>query len=157
MNELSAPTDGEFHPDVTVAAIVVREGRMLIVEEHVRGRLVLNQPAGHLEDGESLVAAVARETWEETGWRVTPTAFVGSYLWRNPEDGHHFLRFAFVARAGEHDPDRELDEGIVRALWMSPSELRAAADRLRSPLVLAAAEDYLAGCRLPLSSVREIR
>ncbi|HET6602651.1 MAG TPA: NUDIX hydrolase [Xanthomonadaceae bacterium] len=156
MNELSAPTDGEFRPDVTVATIVLRSGCMLIVEEQVRGRLVLNQPAGHLEDGESLVAAARRETFEETGWHVTPTDFVGAYLWRNPEDGCHFLRFAFAARADRHEPDQPLDEGIVRALWMTPSELREAGGRLRSPLVLAVIDDFLAGRRLPLSAVREI-
>jgi 8-oxo-dGTP pyrophosphatase MutT (NUDIX family) len=147
--------DPIFRPDLTVAVVVPRDGRLLMVEERVRGALVLNQPAGHLEPGESLVRAAARETLEESGWEVGIRSLIGTYRWKAP-DGVEFLRFAFEAEPLRHHPDRRLDEGIVRALWMSPTELREATVRLRSPLVMAVVEDWLAGSRLPLSSLREL-
>src|SRR6476646_11473684 len=110
-----------------------------MVEERVAGQLVLNQPAGHLEPDESLAEAALRETREETGWDVRLTAFVGAYQWKAPESngnpGRHYLRFAVAADPVSHDPVRRLDEGIVRALWMPPSELLAVRERHRSPLV----------------------
>lgn len=143
-----------FRPDVTVAAVVPRDdGRFLLVEERVRGQLVLNQPAGHLEPAETLVQAAVRETLEEAAWEIEPEAYLGTYQWTAP-DGAHFLRFAFIARATRHHADRALDDGIVAALWLGPEELRARSDQLRSPLVLRAVEDYLAGVRLPLEAVR---
>lgn len=147
--------EGRFwQPDVTVATVVVSDGRLLLVEEMVGGRLVLNQPAGHLEPDESLLDAALRETREETGWDVRLTAFVGAYQWKAPgidgAEGRHYLRFAFAAVPVAHDPARPLDAGIARALWMTPEELRAAADRHRSPLVWQAAEDHLGGRRHPL-------
>lgn len=142
-----------FNPEVTVAAIVEREGRFLVVEERVDGRLVINQPAGHLEDGETLMDAVVRETREETAWRLTPTAFVGTYLWRNPDNGRTFLRFAFCGTVDAHDPGQALDAGIVRAPWFSHEQLLAQSARLRSPLVLRCLEDYLLGRRQPLDTV----
>jgi 8-oxo-dGTP pyrophosphatase MutT (NUDIX family) len=151
--------DGQFwQPDVTVASIVVRDGRLLLVEESVRGELVLNQPAGHLEPDETLIEAARRETLEETGWRVEPTAFVGAYQWKAPvapdgSAGRHYLRMAFAAQAVSHEADRALDEGIVRALWLSPEELLAVRNRHRSPLVWRVVEDYLAGRRFPLDSL----
>ncbi|MBP6798832.1 MAG: NUDIX hydrolase [Luteimonas sp.] len=149
--------EGRFwQPDVTVATVVVADGRLLCVEERANGRLVLNQPAGHLEPDESLLDAALRETLEETGWEVRLTAFVGAYQWRAAETGRHYLRFAFAAEPVAHDPARPLDEGIVRALWMAPSELRAAADRHRSPLVWQAVADYLAGSRHPLALVAHL-
>ena len=154
--------DGQFwQPDVTVATIVVRDGRLLLVEESVRGELVLNQPAGHLEPDETLIEAARRETLEETGWQVEPTAFVGAYQWKAPvapdgSGGRHYLRMAFEARAVSHETDRALDEGIVRALWLSPEELLAARARHRSPLVWRVVEDYLAGRRFPLNSVSHL-
>ena len=149
--------EGRFwQPDVTVATLVVADGRLLCVEERANGRLVLNQPAGHLEPDESLLDAALRETLEETGWEVRLTAFVGAYQWRAAETGRHYLRFAFAAEPVAHDPARPLDEGIVRALWMAPSELRAAADRHRSPLVWQAVADYLAGSRHPLALVAHL-
>lgn len=145
-----------WQPDVTVATVVVDEGRLLCVEEQADGRLVLNQPAGHLEPDEALVDAAVRETLEETGWDVRVTGFVGAYQWKAPETGRHYLRMAFAAEPVRHDPARALDDGIVRALWLSPDELRQAADRHRSPLVWRVVEDYLAGQRWPLHLLRQL-
>ena len=153
---------GEFwQPDVTVATLVVRDGRLLTVEEHVRGRLVLNQPAGHLEPDESLFEAALRETLEETGWRVRLTAFVGAYQWKAPDEsaggsGRHYLRMAFAAEPVAHEPDRPLDEGIVQALWLTPDELLAQRERHRSPLVWRAVEDFLGGRRHPLDALTQV-
>ncbi|BBK00943.1 NUDIX hydrolase [Xanthomonas campestris] len=144
-----------WHPDVTVATVVVSDGRFLQVEESIGGRLLLNQPAGHLEPDESLLQAAVRETLEETGWDVRLTQFIGTYQWMAPT-GQCFLRFAFVADALAHHPERSLDTGVVRALWMTPEELRAASDRLRSPLVWEVVADYLAGQRHPLALVRHV-
>jgi 8-oxo-dGTP pyrophosphatase MutT (NUDIX family) len=153
---------GQFwQPDVTVATVVVRDGRLLMVEEEVRGKRVLNQPAGHLEPDESLAQAALRETLEETGWRVRLTAFVGAYQWKAPDDaaggsGRHYLRMAFAAEPVSHDPARPLDEGIVQALWLTPAALRAEAARHRSPLVWRVVEDYLAGRRHPLDALTQV-
>ncbi|GAB3351244.1 NUDIX hydrolase [Lysobacter tyrosinilyticus] len=154
--------EGRFwQPDVTVATIVVKDGRLLMVEEQAGGRLVLNQPAGHLEPDESLLEAALRETLEETGWEVRLTAFVGAYQWKAPinadgSGGRHYLRFAFAAEPVVHYPDRVLDEGIVRALWLTPGELQAEASRHRSPLVWRAASDFLAGRRQPLELLQHL-
>ena len=151
---------GQFwQPDVTVACVVVRDGRLLVVEEQVRGQVVLNQPAGHLEPDESLLDAARRETLEETGWHVEPSAFIGAYQWKSPdlsaeEPGRHYLRMAFAAEPLRHEPERGLDEGIVQALWMTPAELREASARHRSPLVWRVVEDYLAGRRHSLAALQ---
>ncbi len=142
-------------PHVTVATVVVRDGRLLLVEEAIDGRQVLNQPAGHLEPDESLAAAAVRETLEETGWTVRLSAFIGTYQWTAP-DGTPFLRFAYAAEALSHDPARRLDTGILRALWLTPAELKADPTRLRSPLVWQVVADYLAGQRHPLALVKEV-
>ncbi|WP_295937571.1 NUDIX hydrolase [uncultured Xanthomonas sp.] len=144
-----------WQPDVTVATVVVRDGRLLQVEEAIAGALVLNQPAGHLEPDESLIEAAVRETLEETGWQVQPTAFIGAYQWK-ADTGRHYLRFAFAADPVAHDAQRPLDTGIVRALWMTPAELEAAAPRWRSPLVWQVVADYLAGRRYPLDLLRQV-
>jgi len=143
----------DSHPDlpaVTVASIVERGGRFLLVEEETRFGLKLNQPAGHLECRESLPAAAARETLEETAWAVVPTALVGIYRWDALDNGATFVRFAFAAEARMHDPSRTLDEGIVQALWLTYDEIVARRADLRNPLVLRCIDDYLAGRRLPL-------
>lgn len=154
--------EGRFwQPDVTVATVVVDDGRLLCVEERANGRLVINQPAGHLEPDESLTDAALRETLEETGWQVRLTAFIGAYQWKAPAltgetEGRHYLRFAFAAEPVSHDAARVLDDGIVRALWLTPGELQAASDRHRSPLVWQAVVDHLAGRRQPLSLLQQI-
>ena len=152
MNEVQ---DLRWAPHVTVATVVVRDGRLLLVEEAIDGRAVLNQPAGHLEPGESLSAAAVRETLEESGWTVRLTAFIGTYQWTAP-DGTPFLRFAYAAEPISHDPARPLDTGILRALWLDPAELQAEPPRLRSPLVWEVVADFLAGQRHPLSIVKEV-
>lgn len=149
--------EGRFwQPDVTVATVVVRDGRLLMVEERAQGKLVFNQPAGHLEPDESLSEAALRETREETGWEVKLTAFIGAYQWKAEETDRHYLRFAFAAEPLSHDTARELDEGIVQALWMTPAELQQQQARHRSPLVWQVVQDYLAGRRSPLSMLQQI-
>ena len=143
-------------PRVTVAAIIERDQRFLMIEENASGRLVLNQPAGHVEAGETLEAAVARETLEESAWHFRPTALVGIYLWNNPLNGRTFLRAAYTGIPLGHEPGVALDDGIVRSLWMTRDEIEAAAGRLRSPLVLGCVEDYLAGRRYPLHVVSSL-
>ena len=150
MNRTTTAAD-IWRPDVTVACIVPQQGKFLLVEENVRGELVLNQPAGHLEPDESLAQAALRETLEETGWSVELTHLVGIYQWANG-DGH-FLRFTFAAQARSHDPERRLDAGIVRALWLTREEIAAAGARLRSPMVLRGVDDFLAGKRLSLDDL----
>jgi 8-oxo-dGTP pyrophosphatase MutT (NUDIX family) len=140
-------------PEVTVAAIVEHDGRFLVVEERIGGKLVLNQPAGHLEDAETLIEAVVREAREETAWRFKPAAMVGTYLWRNPDNGRSYLRFAFCGSVDDHQPQQPLDRGIVRALWLKHEQLRSQPQRLRSPLVLRCIDDYLLGRRQPLDAV----
>jgi len=146
-----------FKPSVTVAAIIERDGRFLLVEEETSEGLKLNNPAGHLDPGESPAQGCAREALEETAYRFEPTHLVGVYLSRaqRPGTGEDFtyVRFAFCGRVGEHDPGRALDAGIVRTLWLTPEEIRASRERHRSPLLLRCMEDYLAGVRHPLSVV----
>ena len=140
-----------------MAAIIERDGRFLIIEEETSGGLRLNTPAGHLDPGESLPEACAREALEETAWHFKPTALVGTYMARfvKQSDGEDitYLRFAFCGELGKQEPGRPLDEGIVRTMWMTLDELRASADRHRSPMVLRCIEDYLAGVRIPLDRV----
>jgi 8-oxo-dGTP pyrophosphatase MutT (NUDIX family) len=138
---------------VTVAAIVARDGKFLFVEESVGGRTVLNQPAGHWEAGETLLDAVVRETLEETGWDVEPTALLGVYEYEPPELGYGFLRFAYFARPVKHHAQRALDPGIARALWLAPDELRRESARHRSPMVQRCVDDALAGRQHPLALV----
>ena len=139
-----------WKPNVTVAAVVERDGRFLLVEERTERGLMFNQPAGHLEADESIVAAVARETLEETAWEFSPQHLIGVYRWRPAGSDVTYLRFAFSGVLGTHHADQALDEGIVRAVWLSPDEIRNGSDRHRSPLVARCMEDYLAGIRAPL-------
>jgi 8-oxo-dGTP pyrophosphatase MutT (NUDIX family) len=139
-----------WKPHVTVAAVVERQGRFLVVEEKVRGERVLNNPAGHLEPAESLLDAVKRETLEETGWEFEPEAVVGIYLWQHPELQDTFLRVAFSGHCLRHHADRPLDKGIVGPQWLTRQELGDGTRALRSPLVLRCIDDYLSGLRYPL-------
>lgn len=153
--------DTRWKPSVTVAAVIERNGRFLLVEEHTAEGLRLNNPAGHLDPGEGPLEGVVRETLEETTHAFTPTALVGVYLSRfqrpgragQPDEDITYLRFAYSGELGEVLPGRALDTGIVRTLWMTPEEIRANAARLRSPLVLRCMEDHLSGQRYPLSLV----
>ena len=142
---------------MTVAAMIERDGRYLLIEEHTPEGLRLNNPAGHLDPGESPEQGVVRETLEETAHRFTPTALVGVYLSRfhRPATGEDitYLRFAYCGELGDVVTGQALDEGIVRTLWMTPGEIRASAERHRSPLVLRCMEDHLAGVRYPLGLV----
>ncbi|HYR00981.1 MAG TPA: NUDIX hydrolase [Casimicrobiaceae bacterium] len=143
-------------PRATVATIVARDGRFLVVEEQTAAGVRINQPAGHLEAGETLVAAAARETLEETGYRVAPSALVGIYRWQSPDSGQTFIRFAFAADVVAHDARRPLDAGILRALWLPYGELAALRAKHRSPLVMRCVDDYVAGVRRPLDLVTEL-
>jgi 8-oxo-dGTP pyrophosphatase MutT (NUDIX family) len=150
---MSAP----WKASVTVAAVVEHEGRFLLVEEQTPDGIRLNQPAGRLDPGESLVTAVIRETLEETARTLTPSALLGVYMTssRSTKDAEPvtYVRFAFVGEAGAAEPGRPLDDGILRTLWLTADEIRAQLARHRSPLVLKCVEDYLAGQRFPLSLV----
>jgi len=140
-----------WKPSVTVAAVVERDGRFLLVEEETdRGRL-FNQPAGHLDPGESLTEAVVRETMEETAHAFKPTALLGVYQYHHPGDDVTYIRFAFTGEITAHEAGRALDHGIIRAVWLTPGEVRIVAPRHRSPLVLRCLDDYLAGRRYPLA------
>ena len=143
-----------WKPNVTVAALIERDGRFLLVEEETEDGIRINQPAGHLDAGESLVDACAREALEETAWAFRPTALVGVYQWPRPKGDITYLRFAFAGDLGEHHTGRLLDSGILRAVWMTPSELRGCADRHRSPLVLQCVEDWQSGRRFALDLLR---
>ena len=153
--------DTRWKPSVTVAAVIERQGRYLLIEEHTPEGLRLNNPAGHLDPGESLVQGCEREALEETAHRFSVEALVGVYLSRfekqsldgSPPEDITYLRFAFCGELGQLQVGRELDEGIVRTVWMTPDEIRACADRHRSPLLLRCMDDYLAGKRFPLGLV----
>ena len=157
MLAIIAAMPNRWKPNVTVAAIVEREGRFLFVEEDTADGLRLNNPAGHLDPGESPIQACIREVLEETAHDFTPTAVVGVYLNRfrrtRTGDDITYLRFAFAGQLGTHHGWRALDEGIVRTVWMTPEEIRATRDRHRSPLLLRCLDDYLAGQRFSLNLV----
>lgn len=150
-----------WKPSVTVAAIIEREGKFLLVEEHTQDGLRLNNPAGHLDPGESPIQGCARETLEETAFHFKPEALVGIYMSRFEKSvpGQEtplditYLRFAFCGALGAEVAGQALDEGIVRTLWLSPEEIRACVHLHRSPLLLTCLEDYLAGRRFPLDLV----
>lgn len=158
-------SDLRWKPNVTVAAVIERDGRFLLVEEHTSHGLKLNTPAGHLDPGESPAEGCAREALEETAHHFVPTALVGVYMarfqrqptasaeGRDSEEDITYLRFAFAGTLGDFVQGLALDEGIVRTLWMTPDEIRASVDRHRSPLLLQCIEDYLGGARHPLSLI----
>ena len=150
-----------WKPNVTVAAIIEREGKFLLVEELTQDGLRLNNPAGHMDPGESLVQACSRETLEETAFHFTPTALIGVYMSRfeRSEEGLEtphditYMRFAFCGELGAHETERLLDEGIVRALWLTLDEIKAKVHLHRNPLLMNCINDYLAGQRFPLDLI----
>ncbi len=142
-----------WKPNVTVAAVVERDGKFLLVEEETEAGLAFNQPAGHLECGESLIDAVIREALEETAYHFKPTHLVGIYNWRQAERDITYLRFAFGGELRGFEAGRPLDAGIVAARWLTLDEIRQSRPRHRSPLVLRCIEDSLAGKRAPLELI----
>lgn len=143
-------------PHVTVAAVVADGDRFLMVEEAIRGQLMYNQPAGHLEPDESLLQAVCREALEETAWDIEPTCLIGVHQWRSPLHDEHIVRFSFGARALRQHPERALDTGIQRALWLPREHIVALGERLRSPLVVRSIDAWLGGRRLPLDCLESL-
>jgi len=141
--------------ELTVAAIAEDHGRFLFVQERAARRVVLNQPAGHVEPGESLLEAVVREAREETGRLFRPEAVTGLYLWQGPA-GRTTLRVAISGRVADRDPSLALDRAIIRTLWLDRAELAGRGAEHRSPLVLLGVEDFLRGCRYPLELLRDI-
>lgn len=144
-----------IHAELTVAAVVRRGEHFLVVEEMVDGAHVINQPAGHVEPGETIIEAVVRETQEETAWHFTPTGLVGVYYWPH-DDGRTTLRFAFCGQVADHDAGQALDAGIVAAHWLDERALAQSSD-LRSPLVLQTVNDFNAHAPLPLERIRHIK
>lgn len=146
-----------WKPHVTVAAVIEHHGKFLVVEEIADQQAVYNQPAGHLEEGETFVDAIVREVQEETAWQFKPDAIIGIYRWRKPDEGKTFVRACFTGSLGKHDPAQKLDEGIIAAAWLTRDELLALpASRLRSPMVKLCLKDYLAGRRYPLDMITEL-
>lgn len=139
-----------WKPHVVVAAIIERDGRFLMVEEETDEGIRINQPAGHLDPGESLIEASVREALEETAYHYRPSALVGVYLLQPQGTDRTYLRFAFTGSVMQHDADRKLDHGILRTMWLTREELMAEHSRHRSPLVMRCVDDYLAGRRYPL-------
>lgn len=142
-----------WKPNVTVAAVIEQGGKFLMVEEETGEGIRFNQPAGHWEADETLAQGAVREALEETAYHFIPEWLLGVYRWRHPHKDVTYLRFAFVGSVHGHEPQRQLDSGILRAVWLSQEEIRATAESHRSPLVLQCMEDYLAGARYPLELV----
>jgi 8-oxo-dGTP pyrophosphatase MutT (NUDIX family) len=143
-------------PILTVAAICERDGRFLLVEEWAHGRRVLNQPAGRVEAGETLLAAVVREVLEEARCDFAPEAVTGVYQWQRPGDYHPYLRVAFCGSCSSERRDRGFDRGILRTLWLTRAELAAQPAALRSPMVLTAVDDYLRGQRRACATLDDL-
>ena len=147
-----------WKPHATVAAVIEQNGRYLLVEERINGQIQINQPAGHLEQGESLLQACVRETIEEAGLVFRPTHLIGLYQWRAPvsnaSNGATYLRAAFTGDIEHIIQNAVLDKGIIGPIWLTPDEARACAAKHRSPLVMACIDDHLAGRRYPLDTIR---
>ena len=144
----------QWKPNTTVAAIVEQDSRFLLVEESINGNLVFNQPAGHLEYGETLIEAVKREVLEETAWEFEPESLVGVYLYPNPHQSDiTYLRFCFYGQCIKEHKGQALDEGIVRAVWLTEDEIDQKRERMRSPLVTRCIKDFINGNRYPLDLI----
>jgi 8-oxo-dGTP pyrophosphatase MutT (NUDIX family) len=146
----------QWKPHATVAAIVENNGKFLLVEEETDRGNRFNQPAGHLEDNESLIEAVIRETLEETAYAFNPEALLGIYHWKHEHNDTTYLRFAYIGSVSNHHPEMVLDEGIIRAVWMTVDEIRSNAKLMRSSQVITCIEDYLNGQKFPLSVVTHL-
>ncbi len=140
--------------NVTVAAVIEKDGRFLMIEEESDGNIVINQPAGHLEKDETLVAAVIREVLEETAWEFEPGYIVGVYLYPSPHNEVTYLRICFSGQGINHNPQQKLDDGIVQAMWLTREELETRSTELRSPLVMHCIEDYISGEKYPLELLK---
>ena len=145
--------DAIWKPNVTVAAVIERDGKFLLIEEETARGARYNQPAGHLEPDESLVAGAIRETLEESAYHFAPRALLGVYQYRNQSNNIAYMRFAFTGEITGHDEGRALDAGIIRAVWLTAEEIRACGERHRTPLVMRCVEDYLAGRNYPLDLI----
>jgi 8-oxo-dGTP pyrophosphatase MutT (NUDIX family) len=143
-----------WKPHVTVAAIIERDGRFLLVEEQTSDGLKFNQPAGHLEENESLIEAVKREVLEETAWQFEPEYLIATQIWRRSKKHPTFLRFCISGSCHSHDPNQSLDEGITCTHWLSAEQIKVQPRRVRSPLVTIAIDEYLSGQRYPLSLLK---
>ena len=139
-----------WKPNVTVAAVIERNGKFLLVEEETAQGARFNQPAGHLESAESILDAVSREALEESAYRFVPQHLLGIYRWHSAESDTTYLRFAFTGAISGHEADRPLDAGVLQAVWLTPNEIRSTQKQHRSPLIMRCVEDYLAGKRYPL-------
>jgi 8-oxo-dGTP pyrophosphatase MutT (NUDIX family) len=146
----------QWKPHATVAAIVEDNGKFLLVEETTDRGNRFNQPAGHLEDNESLIEAVIRETLEETAYTFKPESLLGVYHWKHEHNDTTYLRFAYIGSVSCHQPDLALDEGIIRTVWMTIDEIQSNAMLMRSPQVITCIEDYLTGQKFPLTVVTHL-
>jgi 8-oxo-dGTP pyrophosphatase MutT (NUDIX family) len=146
----------QWMPHTTVAAIVEDNGKFLLVEEVTERGNRFNQPAGHLENNETLIEAVIRETLEETAYTFKPESLLGIYHWKHEHNDTTYLRFAYIGSVSNHQPNLALDEGIIRAVWMTVDEMRSNAMLMRSPQVLTCVENYLSGQKFPLSVVTHL-
>jgi len=143
-----------WKPHATVAAVIERDNTFLMVEELIDGQAVINQPAGHLDDNESLIEAVIREVQEETAWTFKPLGVLGIYRWQHPTRGHTHMRTTFFGEVSDHDPNQKLDTPIIKAQWYTLDQLRD--ENLRSPMVLRCIDDYLDGHRHPLDLLQDV-
>lgn len=146
----------QWKPHATVAAIVENDGQFLLVEEMTSRGNRYNQPAGHLEDNETITQAVIRETLEETAYAFQPESLLGIYHWKHEHNDTTYLRFAFIGKVGAHYPEQALDDGIIRTVWMSIEEIREKQAVMRSPQVVTCFEDYLAGKQYPLETITNL-
>ena len=156
MTQTNGAAENVWCPRVTVACVIAQGDRYLIVEEDIFGEVAYNQPAGHLDPGESLQAAAVREALEETGHTVVLDAFLGVWQWMSQEHGEQVIRFAFSGHSVAHDASRQLDTGIRRAIWLRRDEIEALGARLRSPLILKTIDAWLDGRRFPLGTVASL-
>ncbi len=143
-----------WKPHATVAAVIQRDNTFLMVEEKIEGDIVINQPAGHLDDNESLTSAVIREVQEETAWTFQPQGIIGIYRWQHPSKTHTHIRTTFFGTVSDHNPEQPLDSPIIRAIWLTRDQLLDS--NLRSPMVVRCIDDYLNSRQYPLEILHEM-